>query len=89
MADAMRIDGELEGVGPFGAEVAPADGAIGIAFNVDDLAALAEDELPAADGAVRTNALSDSGAAQPRSLDRKSTRLNSSHSTLSRMPSSA
>ncbi len=64
----MRIDGELEGVGPFGAQVAPADGTIRIALNVDEFAALAEDELPAANGAVRTNALGDSGAAQPRSL---------------------
>jgi len=48
--------------------VARADGAFRIALNVDEFAALAEDELPAADGAVRTDALGDSGAAQPRSL---------------------
>ena len=45
--------------------MAPADGTIGIALNVDELAALAEGELPAADGAVRTDALGDSGAAKP------------------------
>ena len=48
--------------------MARADGTIRIALNVDEFAALAEDELPAADGAVRTNALGDMGAAQPRSL---------------------
>src|SRR5262249_58822861 len=68
LADAMRIDGELEGVGPFGAEVAPADGTFGIALNVDEFAALGEDELPAADGAVGTDALRDGGPAQPRGL---------------------
>ena len=68
MGDAMRIDGELEGVGPLGAEVALADGTVRIALDVDELAALGVDELPAADGAVGTDALGDSGAAQPRSL---------------------
>jgi hypothetical protein len=48
--------------------VTRADGTIRIALNVDEFTALAEDELPAADGAVRTNALGDMGAAQPRSL---------------------
>jgi hypothetical protein len=48
--------------------VAGADGTIRIALNVDEFAALAEDELPAADGAVRTNSLGDMGAAQSRSL---------------------
>jgi hypothetical protein len=64
----MRIDGELVGVGSFGAQVACADGTIGIALNIDEFTALAEDELPATDGAIRTNALSDMGAAQSRRL---------------------
>src|SRR5215467_8562019 len=58
----MRIDGQLEGICPFGAKMALADRTLGIALNVDELAALAEDELPAADGAVRTDTLGDSGA---------------------------
>jgi hypothetical protein len=44
--------------------VACTDGTFGIALNVDEFPALAEDQLPAADGAVRTNALGDMGAAQ-------------------------
>ena len=48
--------------------MASADGTVGIALNVDELAALAINELPAAHGAVWTNALGDSGAAQPRSF---------------------
>jgi hypothetical protein len=65
IADAMRVDGELEGVGSLRAQVASADGAFGIALNVDELAALAEDELPATDRAVGTDALSNCGPAQP------------------------
>jgi hypothetical protein len=51
--------------------VARADGTIRIALNVDEFAALAEDELPTADGTVRTNALGDMGAAQPRRLGQR------------------
>jgi hypothetical protein len=47
MLNAMRIDGELEGVGPFGAKVASADRTVRITLNVDKLAALAEDQLAA------------------------------------------
>jgi hypothetical protein len=71
MADAMGIDSELEGIRPFGAEVATADRTLRIALNVDQLSPFAEDELPAADGAVRTDALGDSGAAQPRRLPQR------------------
>jgi hypothetical protein len=64
----MRIDGELVGAGPFRTQVSSADGIVRIALNVDELAGLAIDELTAAYGAVRTNSLGDSGAAQPGSL---------------------
>ena len=64
----MWIDGKLKGIGAFGAEMASTNRAIRIALNIDELTALGEDELAATDGAVRTDALGDSGAAQPRSL---------------------
>ena len=72
LGDAVRVDGELEGVGPLGAERALVDGAFGIALDVDELAALGVDELAAADGAVGTDALGDGGAAQPRRLRQRS-----------------
>ena len=71
LRDAMRVDGELEGVGPLGAERALVDRTVGIALDVDELAALGVDELAAADGAVGTDALGDGGAAQPRGLRRR------------------
>ena len=59
---------------------------------------LAGDLLPGSDGAqdrliatgfLRNSMLNEEGAIDPEQLDRKSTRLNSSHRPLSRMPSSA
>ena len=52
VGDAVGVDGELEGVGPLGAESALVDGAFGIALDVDELASLGVDELSATDGAV-------------------------------------
>jgi hypothetical protein len=69
----VRVDGELEGVGPLGAEGALVDGAFGVALDVDDLAGLGIDELAAADGAVGADALGDGGPAQPRGLRRRLT----------------
>src|SRR4051794_27071320 len=66
MSDAVRVDGELEGVGPLGTEGALVDGAARVALDVDDLARLGIDQLPATDGAVGADALGDGGAAQPR-----------------------
>src|SRR5262249_7241598 len=68
VGDAVRVDGQLEGVGPLGAEGALVDGAFGVALDVDDPAAFGVDELPAADGTVGANTLGHGGAAQPRGL---------------------
>jgi hypothetical protein len=62
MLDPMRIYRELVVVGPFRTKVPFVDGIIRISLDIDELAALAIDELPAADGAVRTDALGDMSA---------------------------
>src|SRR5581483_11198137 len=67
-SDTVRVDGELEGVGPLGAESALVDRAARVALDVDDLAGLGVDELAAADGAIRADGLRHRGAAQPRGL---------------------
>ena len=46
------------------------DRAARVALNVDNLASLGVDQLSTADGAVRTDALRDLGAPQPRCLRR-------------------
>src|SRR5262249_49249466 len=66
VGDAVGVDGELEGVGPLGAEGALVDGAARVALDVDELARLGVDQLAAADGAVGADALGDGGAAEPR-----------------------
>src|SRR5262249_16808066 len=56
LGDAVGVDRQLEGGGPLGAEGAAADGALWVAFNVDDLVVADADDLAAADGAVRADA---------------------------------
>src|SRR5262249_11079572 len=65
LRDAVRVDGELEGVRPLRAERALIDRAAGVALNVDELTTLRVDELAAPDGAVRADALGDRRAAEP------------------------
>src|SRR6187200_2125275 len=60
----VRVHGELVGIGPLGAEGALVDGALGVALDVDQLAALGVDELRAPHGAVGAEAFGDGGAAE-------------------------
>src|SRR5204863_10007180 len=53
---AIGIDRELVGRRPLGTERAATDGAVRVAFDVDDGAVADGDKLAAADGAVRANA---------------------------------
>src|SRR5207237_8742560 len=62
----VGVDRELEGVGALGAECTFVDGAAGIAFDVDNLAAFDPDLLRAADGTVRTDTIDGSRAPQAR-----------------------
>src|SRR5205823_3219616 len=61
--DAVRVDRQLLGGRPLGAEGAAVDGAFGVALDVDDALAADVDQLAAADGAVRADArhLADAG----------------------------
>src|SRR5262249_22142352 len=65
LRDTVRVDGELECVGPLRAEGALVDRAAGVALDVDELPALGVDELAAPYGTVRANALGDRRAAEP------------------------
>src|SRR5262249_28628882 len=54
--DAVLVDGELVGGRPLGAEGPAADGAFGVALDVDDPGVADADELSAADRAVGADA---------------------------------
>src|SRR5262249_19109753 len=56
LRDAMRVDGELISSGSLGTQGTAVDRAIGVAFDIDNLAVADTDELAAADGAVRADA---------------------------------
>src|SRR5262249_42045788 len=65
LGDPVRIDGELKGVGAFGAKGTLVDGTVRVALDVDELPSLGINELAAADGAVGAEAFGDGGAAEP------------------------
>src|SRR5262249_2121971 len=68
---AMRIHGQLKRVRAFRAEGSLIDRTVVVALYVDDLAALDVNDLPAADGAVGTDAGNADGASNARSLGQR------------------
>src|SRR5262249_53984613 len=70
LRDAVWVHGELEGVRPLRAKGSLVDGTVGVALDIDEPAALCIDELAAADGAVRADALGDRCSAEARRLRR-------------------
>ncbi len=60
----MRVDGQEQRVRTLGAERTLVDRAARVALDVDELGGLGVDELAATDGAIGTETVRDSGAAQ-------------------------